>query len=87
MVKFLAENKDGGLIIGLGVVDTNIDNLKKNIPMVIKMEEIPVPKGADLSKSSIIIFYGATEDAIRDALSEFITPSTVVVDDRPPRDS
>lgn len=82
MVKFLASKSDGSLIIGLGVTEKNLEALKRNLPIMVTIEEIPIPPGADLSKSNIMIFYGTNEEAIREALSEFITPSTMIVDER-----
>lgn len=56
MIKFIAKDDQGNQTLGLGIVAKNVENLKKNMPIVFNLSEIGSPK-----VDSICIFYGEDE--------------------------
>lgn len=78
MVKFrargtmdVATGKDKK-VIGLGLSAKNVELLKEGKPIVVKGEEIGLPR------VEIFIFYGETEESMKEDLKGFIGPETVV---------
>ncbi len=65
MLKFKA-----GDLIGFGITDENIKNLKDKKPIMVDMSEL------GLEGKNIMIFYGKTELDLQNELSEFITEDT-----------
>lgn len=58
MIKFLVNGKNGGQLVGLGLSEGNIKNLKEGKPILIKLDELGI-EGID-----VLIHYGETEEAI-----------------------
>jgi hypothetical protein len=62
--------------IFLGLSEVNVQRLREGKPIRAELADLGV-------SGTVIIFYGETEDKMREDLIEFIGPGTVVKDDRP----
>ena len=78
MIKFGSENKEGKKLLGLGVSEGNVQLLKKGKPILVKSEALKQLTGWD---GEIMLFYGETEEKMREMLKEFIGDSTIVRDE------
>lgn len=76
MIKFRLDGKDTSRrLVGLGLSERNVGELKNGNPIVVHGEELGVP-------FDVMIFYGVTEAAMQEKLQEFIGPDTDVRDHR-----
>lgn len=83
MVKFLATAKGGKLMLGLGITERNIEELKKGNAMKIELDEVALESKLDLSKVDFVyVFYGKDEDTIYEAFRKqgLVSSDTIVVD-------
>lgn len=62
MIRFSARGKNGNTIVTAGITDENIRRLKLGDPIHFSLEDFGI------EGSEIIIMYGPTEDAIKQAL-------------------
>lgn len=74
MIKFSATDKDGKKLLGLGLVEGNLNRLKEGKPIKIDGETV------GLDNLDILIFYGKTEESLAKQLAPFITAQTEVKD-------
>jgi hypothetical protein len=56
-----------------GLSDRNLELLKKGMPILIHMETLG-------GTGKVVIFYGETEEKMRQDIAEFIGPNTVFTD-------
>ena len=70
MIKFANKLDDGGLSLGFGLSERNIELLKAGKPIKIDLKEMVGIEG------SAIIFYGKTEKEMLRALKPYIGPET-----------
>jgi len=73
MVKFTMQ-KDGKLILGLGISNKNVKLLKKDRPILVDFKEINLMEKID----KVLLFYGDTEEDIFEQLKDMIDASTVI---------
>ena len=73
MVKFTSKIEDGTLV-GLGLVEKNVEMLKKDKPIVVNLRDLGLPHDV-----KIMIFYGETEEQITKDLSGLINSNTNMV--------
>lgn len=82
MVKFTIRKADGGYLIGLGITEVNVGFLKLGRPIMLRLATLGLPPDADMSRSEVYLFYGATLEQIERTLRPFIGPETLVHDAR-----
>lgn len=71
MIKFKADGQDGPLL-GFGLSENNVRELKKGRPISVDLREMGLPGGR------LMIFWGETEAAMAEELREFIGPDTTI---------
>lgn len=76
MIKFTAHGQNGRTTIGLGLSELNIQKLKEGMPINIFLFDI-IPN----LKEEIVIFYGATEQTMKEELERLglITEKTNII--------
>lgn len=62
MIKFIANGKNGGQVIGFGLSEENVKRMKSGDPVYLHLDELGI-EGIDVT-----IFYGQTEKTIVDDL-------------------
>lgn len=81
MIKFVAGNEEH-MLVGFGITDGNVELLKKGRPIKVSLKDLNIPENTPPSRISVLLFYGKTESDIEKELKEFISPETVVRDER-----
>lgn len=71
MIKFAATSDEGKKIVGLGISEANVQELKKGRPILVRGEDVEISE-------DIFIFYGETEESMKETLKQFIGPETRV---------
>lgn len=77
MIKFFSTTDREGALMGFGLSEANIEQLKKGHPIAINAGEISDGKYQELR---VIIFYGETEEKMREDLSQFLGKDTIIID-------
>ena len=77
MVKFGASGSGGRALVGLGLSEENLRNLRERKPILVQGEEVNQP-GVD-----IMIMWGETEEAIKNELAPYLGGGTRIEDKRP----
>lgn len=72
MIRFGATAEGGAHIIGLGISDANIEELRKGRPIFVAGSTVGAP-GVE-----VLIFWGRTEYEITESLAKVIGPQTEV---------
>lgn len=67
MIKFVAHDKDGRALLGLGLSDENLRRLRKNRPIAVD------PRDLGIEGPRIMVFAGPDEDSMRAMLAEYVT--------------
>jgi hypothetical protein len=82
MIKFTGSSDDGRVLVGLGLSEGNLQMMRKGNPIHIFGAEMNSPV-------DIIIFWGATDQALAEAMKPYIGPETVISDllTNPPKKS
>lgn len=75
MIKWTGTQPGGRLLVGLGVEEKNLEELRQGKPIHILSEEMGLP-------FDIVIYYGKDMDALIEMTRGSIGPDTVVHDDR-----
>ena len=76
MIKFLAGKDTKRQVIGLGLSEENVVRLRQGRPIHVDLLELGLPWQAE-----VLIFYGVTEQALREELAGLIGPETEVHND------
>lgn len=69
MIKFKGE-KDGKVLLGLGISEANVRKLKEGMPILID--------DPDFFEGTILLMYGKTEKDMAREMLPFIVPGTII---------
>lgn len=75
MIKFLADIKGGGTLVGIGLSAANTTRLLQGQSISIKLNEM---MGEDGHGIEVLVFGGETEQDMTNQLKRLITPDTIV---------
>lgn len=74
MIKFTAGGLGDSLLLGFGLSRGNINQLVKGHPIKADLKEL------GLENTTILIFFGETEEQMQKDLAKMLGPSTLIVD-------
>ncbi len=78
MVKFVAGAKDGGVIVGLGIVRDNVKALEVGNPIAVPLSKLQIPPGVEAENVTVFIFFEETMEIMANKMKEYIGPHTTV---------